>query len=215
MSNLAPINNQVYAEENNDIRKFVELKESDVFTPMTDEELDKIRDSDEDYHVELTYEQAVERTAEITGKSVEQVMKENPNVEAEFIDKQHVMKIASSTCTWHETSTTHKVYSYNAKLIVIVKACRDGSFGWVDVNTKPMLQEFQAGSKYFQGTIQVDLEPTGYYYVINGSFYNNTTVTHTGTTGANTIWTATYTVSTTSNYYGSLYTGVQWKAVIY
>ncbi|KFZ42967.1 hypothetical protein CS060_05245 [Anoxybacillus flavithermus] len=73
LSNLAPINNQVYAEENNDIRKFVELKESDVFTPMTDEELDKIRDSDEDYHVELTYEQAVERTAEITGKSVEQV----------------------------------------------------------------------------------------------------------------------------------------------
>ncbi|MFH7819806.1 hypothetical protein [Neobacillus thermocopriae] len=87
--------------------------------------------------------------------------------------------MAASTCSWHETSTTHTVKSYNAKLLVIVKACRSGSFGWIDTKTKPMLQSFKAGSKYFQGSIKVDLESTGYYYVVNGSFYNNTTVSHT------------------------------------
>lgn len=214
LSIFVPTSNQVHAEENNKVKEFVELTDDKPFVPMTDKQLNEIRNSNQDYHVELTYEQAVERTAELTGKSIEQVKKENPNAEPEHLGEYHAMATTSSSCTWHETSTTHTVKSYNARLIVIVKACRDGSFGWVDTNTKPMLQEFQAGSKYFKGTIQVDLEPTGYYYVVNGSFYNNTSVTHTGTTGANTVWTATYSVSSTSSYYGSLYTGVRWKAII-
>ncbi|PDM40139.1 hypothetical protein [Geobacillus sp. LYN3] len=216
LSVFTPISTQVHAEQNDTVKGFVPLtdEKSKPFIPMTDEQLEKIRNSNEDYDIELTYEQAVKRTAELTGKSIDQIKKEYPNTESSYLKKSNGVAVAAaSTCNWHETSTTHTVKSYNAKLIVIVKACRDGSFGWVDTNAKPMLQEFQAGSKYFQGTIQVDLESTGYYYVVNGSFYNNTTVTHTGTTGANTVWTATYAVSSTSNYYGSLYTGVKWKQV--
>lgn len=31
-----------------------------------------------------------------------------------------------------ETSTTHTVKSHKAKLIVIVRACRDDCFGWIE-----------------------------------------------------------------------------------
>ena len=120
---------------------------------------------------------------------------------------------ATATCTWTETSTTHTVKSHNAKLIVIVRACRDGSFGWIEKSKKPMLQEFKASSKSFKGTVKVDLETSGYFYVVNGNFYNNTSVSHSGTTGSNTVITATYTVTSTSDHYGALYTGVKWKQV--
>lgn len=69
-------------------------------------------------------------------------------------------------------------------------------------------------SKKFDGTIRVDLDNTGYTYVVNGSFYNYGMVHHTGTTGINTVFTATYAVSFANNWYGSLYTGLQYKRII-
>lgn len=42
----------------------------------SDEELEKIRNSGQDYEVKLTYDQVVERTVELTGKSVEEVKRD-------------------------------------------------------------------------------------------------------------------------------------------
>lgn len=171
-------------------------------TSLSKSELDSIR-KNEDYAIELTYEQALERAAEVSGKSVE-ALKEPEGL--------YDLKTAAA-CGWMETATTLTVKSYNPKLIVIVEACRDGSFGWI-TSKKPLLQEFQAGSKKFDGTIKVDLDNTGFTYVVNGTFYNHGTVTHTGTTGANAVFTATYTVSSASNYYGNIYTGIKYKRII-
>ncbi|MBX9958201.1 hypothetical protein H7T43_25490 [Peribacillus simplex] len=208
--------------QGNDGRIFVPLKiSSKKFVPLADEELEEIRKNDE-YTVELTYDQAVERTSEITGDSIKDIKKENPNstkdvkkvgIGARTLGQATATATATATCTWTETSTTHTVKSHNAKLIVIVRACRDGSFGWIEKSKKPMLQEFKASSKSFKGTVKVDLESSGYFYVANGNFYNNTSVSHSGTTGSNTVFTATYTVTSTSDHYGALYTGVKWKQV--
>ncbi|KOR78791.1 hypothetical protein [Peribacillus frigoritolerans] len=62
--------------QGNDGRTFVPLEiSSETFIPLTDEELEEIRNNDE-YTVELTYDQAVERTSEITGDSIEDIKKE-------------------------------------------------------------------------------------------------------------------------------------------
>ena len=64
VSILTPIN-QANAK-GNDERTFVPLKiSSEKFVPLTDEELEEIRNNDE-YTLEVTYDQAVERTSEIT-----------------------------------------------------------------------------------------------------------------------------------------------------
>lgn len=215
---------QVDAEGNSN-GTFVPLENSsEEFVPLTDEELEEIRKNGE-YNVELTYDQAVERTSEITGDTIEKIKKENPDTCTQDLKygsrSVNLLALgddmeaeAKGNCTWNETSTTHTVKSHNAKLIVIVRACREGSFGWIQVNKKPMLQEFKASSKSFKGTVEVDLELDGYNYVANGKFYNNTSVSHTGTTGSNSIFTATYGVTSTSDVYGALYTGVKWKQVV-
>jgi hypothetical protein len=180
---------------------------------MTDEELKKLRESGEDYTVELTYEQAVKRAAELSGKSVEQIKKENPQ-----LTQNRFMATTSSgtVCSWMETFTTLNVTSsYKPKLSVILKGCRSGGIGWVDTNTEPLYIGIVSDSKGFKGDVEVDLEPTGFYYVINGKFYHDSETTHQGTTGANTVWTATYTVSTTSSFYASYYSGLKWRSVGY
>lgn len=180
-------------------------------TSLTEAQLDEIRDSGKDYNIKLTYDQAVRRTAEVTGKPVEKIKRENPN-RPDSSTRTVYSVAATNTCSWHETSTTHTVKSYNPKLIVIVKACRNGSFGWL-ANERPLLQEFRAASKEFKGTIQVSLKSSGYDYVVNGNFYNTGDTQHSGTVGITTVFTATYTVAGAQNLYGSLYTGVKYKQV--
>jgi hypothetical protein len=182
------------------------LFSNNALAAKSDEELNKIRKSGKDYTVELTYDQAVKRAAELSGKSVEEIKEENPQT----------FSTMAATCSWVETLTTLNVTSsYKPKLSVIVSACRDGSFGWVQTNVKPLYQGIVADSKKFDGDVQVDLESSGFYYVVNGRFYNNGTVTHTGTTGANTVWTATYSVSYSSDFYASYYSGLKWRTVVY
>lgn len=180
---------------------------------LNSNELEAIRNSEEEYTIPLTYEQAVERTAEMTNKTITEVKGENP-------EKSNVRMLASTAaasgnvCGWQETSTNVTVKSSTQKLIVILKSCRNGSFGWIEKKKKPMLQEFKAsGGKSFAGTIKVDLNDNGFYYVANGNFYNGTTVTHSRTTGVTTVFTATYNVAATSNHYASIYTGLKWRKV--
>ncbi|WP_027410379.1 hypothetical protein [Anoxybacteroides tepidamans] len=193
------------------------LSNNALAATKSDAELDKIRKSGNDYTVDLTYEQAVKRAAELSGKSVDEIKKENPqpNSTKAATNASITSATTSATCGWVETLTTLSVSStYKPKLSVILSACRDGSFGWVQTNVKPMYQGIVADSKKFDGDVQVDLESTGFYYVVNGRFYNNGTVTHTGTTGANTVWTATYSVSYSSDFYKSYYSGLKWRAVV-
>ncbi|MBE2906304.1 hypothetical protein [Anoxybacillus flavithermus] len=84
LSVFTPISTQVHAEQNDTVKGFVPLtaEKSKPFIPMTDEQLEKIRNSNEDYDIELTYEQAVKKTAELTGKSIDQIKKEYPNTES-------------------------------------------------------------------------------------------------------------------------------------
>ncbi|MFJ7837967.1 hypothetical protein ACIQXG_00735 [Lysinibacillus sphaericus] len=171
-------------------------------TSLSESELESIRDNEE-YMIELTYNQALERAAEVSGKSIEELKIQHPPYSFRN----------PAACGWLETATTLSVRSYRPQLIVIVETCRHGSFGWV-TKKQPFLQEFKAGSKKFDGTIKVDLDNTGYTYVVNGSFYDHGTVSHTGTTGIDAIFTATYAVSYASNWYGSLYTGLQYRRVI-
>lgn len=176
---------------------------------LSKSELDVIRENG-DYILDLTYEQALERAAEVSGKPIEEIKKSYISNKSYTSNK---LRANPSGCTWKETSTTLTVKSYKPQLIVIVEACRNGSFGWI-TNKKPLLQEFKAGSKKFDGSIKVDLNGTGYHYVVNGTFYNYGTVTHTGTTGANSVFTATYSVSSANNMYGTIYTGLKRRDII-
>lgn len=153
-------------------------------TTLSKSELESIR-KNEEYIIELTYEQALERAAEVSGKSINELKAQ---------DNSSKLRSHPAGCGWMETSTTHTVKSYKPQLIVIVEACRNGSFGWI-TEKQPLLQEFKAGDKKFEGSIKVDLNSVGYEYVVNGTFYDYGTVTHTGTTGATSVFTATYSVS--------------------
>ncbi|MDF2000502.1 hypothetical protein [Peribacillus frigoritolerans] len=88
--------------QGNDGRTFVPLEiSSETFVPLTDEELEEIRNNDE-YTVELTYDQAVERTSEITGDSIEDIKKENPNTCSEDVKRvglnARTLGEATATC---------------------------------------------------------------------------------------------------------------------
>ena len=174
----------------------------------TDEELEKLRNSGQDYEVELTYDQVVERTAEITGKSVEEVKKE-------IAPPAFQTMALADVCGWKEIATTLTIpgKSYQPTLIVIPRACRNGSFGWIDTNTKPHLVGMKADGKKFDGQIEVRLTASNFSYVINGSWYNHGTVSHQGTTGLSAVWTATYSVSQSSNHYADWYSGVKYRQV--
>lgn len=74
--------------------------------------------------IELTYEQALERAAEVSGKSIEELKIQHPPNSFR----------TTAACGWMETATTLTVKSYRPQLIVIVETCRHGSFGWVTKN---------------------------------------------------------------------------------
>lgn len=178
----------------------------------SDEELEKLRNSGQDYEVELTYEQVVERTVELTGKSVDEVKREIALSTPKTLG--YNSKAMASSCGWYEVSTTLSIgKSYKPTLIVIPRTCRYGSAGWIETAIKPHLIGMKADGKKFEGQIEVRLNNANFSYVINGNWYNHGTVSHGGTTGISTIWTTTYTVSTSSSHYASWYSGVKYRQV--
>ena len=200
---------------------FQKINLDEKFVPKTDKELQKIYDSGESYTVELTYDQAVKRTAEIQNKSVSEVKAEN--IQNAFNTTYNISNLnmepqaaaSSVVCSWVESSNPVTVKSTTQTMIAIVKACRSGSAAYLNTSTKPLLQEFKATKKSYSGTVEVDLNTTGYYWVANGHFYDSTTTTHEGTTGANAVWTATYSVSSSYNHYADYYSGLKWRQVSY
>lgn len=181
---------------------------------LSKDELKKIRESNQNYSIELTTQQAAERVAEINGITVEEAYQEMPGNSDN--DTKNVSGIAplattatSSTCGWVETRTTLTIpnKSYKPTLIVIPEVCYGGGAKWINTTKKPWLQEMMADTKRYSGTIKVELYAGNFVYLVNGSFYNSGATTHSGTTGATTVFTATYTISSTSDFYASLYTG--------
>lgn len=121
---------------------------------------------------------------------------------------------AASVCGWYEVATTLSIgKAYKPTLIVIPRTCRSGSAGWIDTATKPHLIGMKADGKKFDGQIEVRLNKANFSYVINGNWYDHGTVSHGGTTGASAIWTATYSVSTSTSHYASWYSGVKYRQV--
>ena len=200
------LSNPVSANEESATSGFQNVGNNKVYTqPVSNEQLQKIRESNTDYSVPITFEQAVARKAELTGTTPESVLEELKNQNNDF-------NALASSCQWMETQTTVTVSStYKPKLVVIPRVCRDGSFGWVDVNTEPFTVGFKADTKKFDGTIRVELKGNGFRYLANGNFYNHGTVTHQGTTGANAVFTATYSVASSSNHYKAIYTGLKYR----
>ncbi|RIW27285.1 hypothetical protein D3H55_23175 [Bacillus salacetis] len=181
----------------------------------TNQELEQLRNSGQDYEVELTYDQVVERTAELTGKSIEEVKKETPAPTFKAMSAKTMSATASSSnCGWYEVATSLNIgKSYKPTLIVIPSTCRSGSFGWIQEEVQPHLVGMKADGKKFEGQIEVRLQPSRFSYVVNGSWYNHGTVTHGGTTGASALWTATYSVSSSSSHYADWYSGVRYRQV--
>lgn len=186
-----------------------QIDPSKPFVPKTEEELKAIRSSNEDYVVELTTEQAIARKAELQGRTVEEVRAE---FEAENFKNPQFLPL-STVCSWVEKTHTLAVKSYKPKLLIIPQFCRSGSAGWINTGKAPLMQEFIAASKSFNGTVAVDLQSSGYYYKVNGSFHNTSSVTHNGTVGVNAVFTATYSAGTSSNHYGTITTPLTYVKV--
>ncbi|WP_426273545.1 hypothetical protein [Exiguobacterium sp. R-17] len=195
----------------------------------TDEELDLLRESGKDFTVVLTDEQAVERAAELAEDDSIEILDQPTNAVMQrntVKSKNHFSRSSVSTndmseesattkCNWIETLTTVTVSSsYKPKLSVIVKGCRSGSFSYLNKKVKPMFIGFVADNKEFAGTIRVEIDNDGFLYLANGKFANHAEVTHEGTSGITTIFTATYSFSNSSNFYKSLYTGLKYRQVL-
>lgn len=197
------------------LEEFGKLDFSKPFVPKTEEELAVIR-SQEEYEVMITTEQAIARKAELQGRTVEEVQAEF-NAESlkdiSGIKNTEFATRSSLQCNWIEKSHIVTVRSHKAKLLIIPELCRYGSAGWINKDKKPFMQEFEASMKSFSGTVAVELKETGYYWKVNGNFYNNSTTSHTGTVGINAVFTATYSVGGTSNHYGAITTGLAWVQV--
>ncbi|MGE7983740.1 hypothetical protein [Solibacillus sp. NPDC093137] len=173
-------------------------------TNMSLQEIDELLSSSTEYTIELSDQQVAEQYALKEGVSLEEAYKAVAGYSSQ---KNKLGTLAASSCSWLATNTsvTIKNKSYKPNLIVYVEICRSGA-QYINTNKKPLLQEFQANAISFSGTISVELFNGHFYYIVNGNFYNSTSTTHTGTTGVTTVFSATYSVGSTSNYYASLTT---------
>lgn len=172
----------------------------------------KVDNLEDEYQIELTYEEAMQRVSELSGEPVEKV-KERYQKENQKKNSLSLMATTSSNCHWIETSTNIPVTSsYQPNLSAVLEGCRNGSFGWLTTK-KPFYVGMIADNKKFDGDIRVEVKGSGFNYLINGSFHNRGTMTHQGTTGVNAVWTTTYAVSSSSDFYKSYYSGLKWRSV--
>ncbi|MFC6038903.1 hypothetical protein ACFPYN_05470 [Paenisporosarcina macmurdoensis] len=184
-------------------------------TKMSKQELGKLRDSIKEYTIELTDQQVAEQYAEIKGVSINEAYQKMSEYSTNFDSKTLAVSALSTSCSWLETNTSVTIpnKSYKPNLIVYVEVCRGGA-QYINTNKKPLLQEFKANPISYSGTISVELFNGHFYYIVNGNFYNSTSTSHSGTTGLSALFTATYSVGTTSNYYASLTTPRTKRAVL-
>ena len=168
---------------------------------ISDEELEILRNSGEEYSVIVSEEQAIKNIAELTGKTKDQV-----RFEQNSQNKFGVMSTAACN-EKTETSTIVPVKSYNMTLLVYLDICRNGSFTYIDTNKKPAYVGIKASTKVFSGDVVVELKGNGFDYLVNGHVYDTGTTSHSGTTGLTLpVWSTTYTVGTASNHYGAIST---------
>ncbi|WP_313636166.1 hypothetical protein [Exiguobacterium sp.] len=180
----------------------------------SESEVEKVNNLGDEYQVELTYEEAMQRVSELSGEPVKKV-KERYQIQNQKQTKKSlsVMATASTSCHYIETSTNiYVTSSYQPNLAAVLDACNSGSFSWLS-NKKPFYVGLVADGKKFDGAIRLEVSKSGFNYLINGDFNNHGTMTHQGTAGVNAIWTTTYTISSASNFYKSYYSGLKWRQV--
>jgi hypothetical protein len=162
----------------------------------------------------LSNEEAIVRVAELTGKTVEEVKEEHPELIKGLSNGISLM--STTNCHWVETQVTQNVTSsYKPKLAVIAEACSaGGSFVWLNPDKKPFYIGMIQDSQIFSGDIEVEIKANGFNYLINGRFGKDGTLSHSAITGLNTVFTAQYTVNYTSSIFTPWYTGVLWQRVL-
>ncbi|WP_432776403.1 hypothetical protein AAFJ72_05820 [Brevibacillus gelatini] len=159
---------------------------------------------------DLSYEEAMQRIAKYSGRSLEEVKKEQPKT-------QKSLKALSATCSYSEVSQRLSVSgTYKPRFIAIVNKCRDGSFGWVSDIRYAGLDRYHGVSKQFSGDVQawVKNNQQGIEYLVNGDFYDNGSTTLNFQTGIDTpVFKATFSVANASNHYRYFYSGYQYLSV--
>ncbi|MFD4708063.1 hypothetical protein ACFWM3_24950 [Gottfriedia sp. NPDC058432] len=155
----------------------------------------------------ITVEQAVQEVAQLIGQSVEQVYDSQPQLKFMSISASAPDNIIAGHVQLNVSST------YKPWLLAYFYPM-SGNPRYIDKTKKPWYVGIEAtGGKTFQGDVVTEVQTTGYYYLINGTFYNGGTMTHGGTTGVNAVWTTTYNFSYSTNVYKSYSTGRVWAQV--
>ncbi|EIT87244.1 hypothetical protein A374_01134 [Fictibacillus macauensis ZFHKF-1] len=147
----------------------------------------------------LSYEQAVNRAAALTGEKVATIKKKHPN--------NH-----RTSCYWMELST--KLKGTSASVVLLPQVCKKGDVLSIQTTRDPLALTI-TGNKAFEGTVAVDLEPSGYYFVVNGNFYQEANVMkHHVKKVQKGHYKATLLVSPRAQYASSYYSGLHYKRII-
>lgn len=159
---------------------------------------------------DLTYEEAMQRIAKYSGRTLEEVKKDYPKI-------LEPLNALSATCSYSEVSQRLSVSgTYKPRFVAIVNKCRDGSFGWVSDIRYAGLDRYDGVSKQFSGDVQawVKNNQQGLEYLVNGDFYDNGTTTLNFQSGVDTsVFKATFGVSNASSHYRYFYSGYLYLSV--
>ncbi len=157
---------------------------------------------------DLTYEEAMERIAKYSGRSIEEVKTENPN-------NLRTLGACSYGEAKKKLDTGKFYYPY---LLTIVEKCRDGSFGWIgNINYAGLDRQDQYGTvKQFSGEVKAwNNDKKGLEYLVIGDFFNYGTTTKTYSAGVNTgSITMGYSVSNSNEHYKYFNSGYGYMKIV-
>ncbi|MBO1628543.1 hypothetical protein [Bacillus arachidis] len=157
---------------------------------------------------ELTYEEAMERIANYSGLSIQEVKLKNPN---------NLQTLG--TCGYGEARTQLDVSTfYQPYLVVVVDKCRDGSFGWIgNINYANLLRQDAWGrTKVFSGDVKAwNNDQRGIEYLVNGDFFDYGNMVETYSSGANTTaFSIGYSVSQQRDHFKYWYSGYKYFKIV-
>ncbi|WP_342543869.1 hypothetical protein [Lysinibacillus sp. FSL W7-1291] len=181
-------------------------------TTLNSRELEDLLNSNKEFTVELSDQQVAEQYAKIKSVTIQEAYSKL----AEY-NKLDTFSPKAESCSWFGTNTEIPIFgkTYRPLLQVYVQICSSGGTPkYINTNQAPLLQEFVANPISFSGTIKVELHNGHFLFLINGNFYNSTSTTHTGTIGVGNIFTASYSVASSSSFYASLTTGLTKRDVL-
>ncbi|MDQ7092164.1 hypothetical protein REC12_00990 [Desulfosporosinus sp. PR] len=173
----------------------------------------------------LTYDQAMERIAQLSNKSVESVKAEHPSTEKITVPKSQLGNVKETNLTtsamqYAEIKQAFSVaWNYSPSVDIIVQEYRDGSFGWLgNIQYAGIDRNYLGTVKQFSGDMKAWVDENyqqGIYYIVNGDFYDTGTTTISSTVGAGTpVVNVNFNISYATNYFKYCNTGESYISVI-